>query len=90
MAVQNIKPYPDYENLLRQFHALKNLVVCMEEQRAVLTREWQIDREARANLESERAANAMLTARVEELEARLTVKAASSPRPRSRASVPRS
>ena len=79
MAVRDIKPYPDYENLLRQFHALKNLVICMEEQRAVSTREWQIDREARASLESERAANAILTARVEELEARLNVSEASWP-----------
>lgn len=61
MGIADIKPHPEYAMLVRQFNALKTLLICKEKVDEVRGKDWKIDEVARNTLESERAANALLT-----------------------------
>jgi hypothetical protein len=71
MSIADAKPHPEYAMLVRQFNALKTVVYCLERRLADYQKESMIDRAARATLDSEREANAILTAEVEALRGRV-------------------
>lgn len=73
MSLETLNPHPDYPMLLRQFHALKTIALSQANQLSVYQAEkWQ-ERQARNELDSERAANAALTAEVEALRAKIAL-----------------
>lgn len=68
MSIADIKPHEDYAMLVKQFNALKNVLICKEKVEASRHKEWKTDEVARKTLDSEREANAKLTEEVERLQ----------------------
>lgn len=69
MSLEMVKPADDYTTLRKQFMALKMLSLCLQEQLRQLQAERQTERAASKLLDSEREANAILTAEIERLKA---------------------
>lgn len=66
--IKTVKPAETYDSLLKQFFALKTLVVCTEARLSYYENERSLEHLARVQLESERAANEILTNEVERLQ----------------------
>lgn len=69
--MRKVEPSPIYEHLVRQFSAAMTLVWCLEQRLAVYQKEQIAENHARQQLDSERAANARLTAEIDALKAEL-------------------
>lgn len=69
MSLETVKPADDYASLRRQFMSLKSLAVCLQEQLRHLQAERHAESVASKMLDSEREANAILTAEIERLKA---------------------
>ena len=69
MSLETIKPADDYPSLRKQFSALKSLALSLQAQLHHLQAERQTELVASKLLDSEREANAILTAEIELLKA---------------------
>lgn len=69
MSLETVKPADDYATLRKQFMSLKSLAFCLQEQLRHLQAERHAESVASKMLDSEREANALLTAEIERLKA---------------------
>lgn len=69
MSLETINPAEDYATLRRQFLALKSLALCLEKQLRHIQADRHRERVASKMLDSEREANAILTAEIDRLKA---------------------
>lgn len=74
MKILDIEPSDNYDLLKRQFHSLKQICYCLEEQLRYYQKQERIEYSARNQLDSEKEANAILTAEVEKLQRLLEIK----------------
>lgn len=73
-SILKINPANNYDDLLKQFSALKTLAYCIEEQLRYYQKHHRLEYLARNQLDSEREANALLTAEIEKLQAQLKLR----------------
>lgn len=73
-SLLDIKPADNYDSLLKQFNAVKNIAYCLEEQLRYYQKHHHLEHTARNQLDSEREANAILTAEIEKLRALIEIK----------------
>ena len=67
MSLKTVKPADDYDTLRRQFMSLKMLALSLEAQLRHIQAERRAEIVASKMLDSEREANAILTAEIERL-----------------------